>query len=98
MKIKVRGKDLCCMINPAVHCRFCKEIFCIDCGKRGGAAHHFIVNQCRKRFSLEQAKDIIEHCVRYLGCGNCQGKKLRYKCIAYKRFEHGWCDRKKIKC
>lgn len=61
-------KPLCCITNPAVECKYCKEIFCADHGRpRNGinatadkfAAPHWTINQCRKRYKKWQLDEAI---------------------------------------
>lgn len=58
------------MVNVYWRCRYCKEQFCREHGeKRLGrnryvdsyALNHFIVNQCRKRYTAEEIAIAKEH-------------------------------------
>jgi hypothetical protein len=47
---------LCCQVNSHFKCLYCEETLCHDCGKKYGLARHFIIHQCRKRYTMEQQK------------------------------------------
>lgn len=52
--IKPTDSTLCCQINAAMTCWYCKAKLCNDCGRAWSGRKHFIVDMCRKRFTKEE--------------------------------------------
>ena len=48
--MRIKSKDLCCLVKQTITCRFCKDTHCKDCGGAFGHAQHYVINMCRKRF------------------------------------------------
>ena len=73
------GPRLCCTLNKEIICDFCKEEMCLTCGRAWASLAHFVLDQCRKRFSSSELaeaakcyKDRLQTDGKVKGLGKCK--------------------------
>jgi len=49
--VRPTDSNLCCVIHPDYCCLYCGQKLCKMCAQRWSGRKHFILDQCRKRFT-----------------------------------------------